>query len=151
VPTLATVASVFFWLPNHDVPGFGWVPKTNASPHYGWAFFIYRTLKALNAWCWILAICGYALHYLNFTNPFLRYANRAVYPFYILHQSVMLPLGYWVLKLDWGPQAKFWLIAAGMFLITWGLYELLRRTALTRLLFGMRAEAPLRPGAGPLP
>lgn len=138
---LVTAMYVFFWFPNREVPGFGWMPRTDQAPAYDWAFWTYRSLKALNSWCWILAICGYALHYLNFTNRFLRYANEAVYPFYILHQSVMLPLGYWVIGQPWGLNTKFWFIAAGMLLISWALYEgVVRRTALTRLLFGLKPQ-----------
>jgi glucans biosynthesis protein C len=136
---LVAAMYVFFWLPNRDVPGFGWMPHTDQSPRYEWAFFCYRTLKALNSWCWILAICGYALHYLNFGNAFLRYANEAVYPFYILHQSVMLPLGYLVIGQSWGLNVKFWIIAVGMFVLTWALYDwVVKRTRLTRLLFGLK-------------
>jgi hypothetical protein len=138
---------VFFWLPNREIPGFAWMPPTHSSPQYEWAFFIYRSLKALNSWCWILAICGYALRYLHLDRPFVRYANEAVYPFYILHQSVMLPLGYVVLRQPWPLNAKFWAIALGMFAITWALYEgVVKRTALTRLLFGLK-PLPAKPVA----
>jgi len=79
------------------------------------------------------------LRYLNFSNSFFSYANQAVYPFYILHQMVMLVIGYYIVQWDRGIVPKFLAVAMGMFVITMILYELLvRRWAVTRFLFGLK-------------
>ena len=49
--------------------------------------------RALGSWCCVLAFLGFGRKHLNFSTPFLKYANEAVLPFYILHQTVMLGRG----------------------------------------------------------
>ncbi|MGB3585636.1 MAG: acyltransferase family protein [Tunicatimonas sp.] len=96
-------------------------------------------LKVLNLWSWILAIFGYAAYYLNRPSKVLSYANQAVYPFYILHQTVMLIIAYFLIDWKAGLVPKFILLMVGTFGITWVLYEYgIRRWLLLRPLFGMK-------------
>ncbi|MDR3774612.1 MAG: acyltransferase family protein [Terracidiphilus sp.] len=86
----------------------------------------------------ILTLVGWSRSRLNRDSSALRYANTAVYPFYIFHQTITVLLGYaWI---DWRvPFAiKFPLLFAGTFLGSWALFEVTRRNAVTRLLFGMK-------------
>ena len=57
-------------------------------------YLIESTLITLASWSWIFALLGIARRYLTFTNPFLKYANEAVLPFYILHQPVLALRGF---------------------------------------------------------
>jgi len=98
-------------------------------------------LRALNAWAWLIAICGFGSRHLNFSNQFLKYGNEAVLPFYILHQTVILAIGYYIVQLDMAMLAKFLIIAAASFLTIVALYEvLIRRVNLLRFLFGMKLK-----------
>ena len=54
------------------------------------------TFSALICWSWSLAILGFGMGRLNFRTPVLDYANDAVMPFYVLHQSVLIVVGYYV-------------------------------------------------------
>jgi peptidoglycan/LPS O-acetylase OafA/YrhL len=91
------------------------------------------------AWCWLLAIFGFGMKHLNFSTPFLKYANEAVLPFYILHQTVIVGLGYFVVQWAIPDWPKFLLILSTSFLIVMALYEfLVRRFNLLRFLFGMK-------------
>ena len=49
---------------------------------------------ALYLWSTLLAILGYALRWLNRPFAGLPYANRAIYPWYVLHQSLIVPLAF---------------------------------------------------------
>ena len=49
----------------------------------------YRCLSNFHAWMWILTALGFGRQYLNTNSPALRYATNAVYPSYILHQTVI--------------------------------------------------------------
>ena len=51
-------------------------------------------LMCFVVWSWLLAIMGFGMKHLNFFTPRLKYANEAVLPFYILHQTVIVCLGY---------------------------------------------------------
>ena len=102
-----------------------------------WA--LVQALLGLSAWCWILAFWALGTKRLTFSNPFLRYANEAVLPFYILHQTVLLSVGYFVVRWPVPDLAKWALIAPTSFAIIMVLYEfLVRRINLLRFLFGMR-------------
>jgi len=54
---------------------------------------IKRGVQAFNCWCWILVCVGFGRRYLNRNSPLLQRANEAVFPFYILHQTVLIVLG----------------------------------------------------------
>jgi hypothetical protein len=98
-----------------------------------------RGLWGLWSWSWVLAILGFSLKYLNFNNPVLSYANEAVLPFYILHQPVLLSVGYFVVRWAIPDALKFVVIDAISFAIIMTLYEfVVRRFTLLRFLFGMK-------------
>ena len=88
---------------------------------------------------WIFALAGYARAKVRTGGPALRYATEAVYPFYILHQTVTIALGYYVVQWAMPVALKFAIVAAGTFAGTWLLYEAARRVPPLRPLLGMRA------------
>lgn len=91
------------------------------------------------AWCWLLAVFGFGMKHLNFNTPFLKYANEATLPFYILHQTVIVGLGYFVVQWAIPDLFKFLFILIASFLIVMVIYEfLVRRFNLLRFLFGMK-------------
>jgi peptidoglycan/LPS O-acetylase OafA/YrhL len=120
-----------------------WVIGSNAlagTPSYG--FGLEHT--DLMAYLWILAFFGLARQYLNFNTPRLQHANEAVLPFYILHQPVLLSVGYFVVQWPIPDLAKYAIIAASSFTIIIGLYEFgVRRFNVLRFLFGMKLLARL--------
>ena len=77
--------------------------------------FTEAALKVLNLWTWIFVLFGYAAVYLNRPSQVLRYCNRAVYPFYILHQTLTLIIAYYIRELDWGFWSKAGLLTVGTF------------------------------------
>ncbi|WP_194778096.1 acyltransferase family protein [Pararhodonellum marinum] len=102
-------------------------------------YYLESLVRAFNTWSWIMTIFGFAASYLNGRNTFLSYANEAVYPFYILHQTVTITLGYYLMNLDWGLLSKFTLMVFGTFGISLLLYEYgIRRWKFIRPLFGLK-------------
>jgi len=94
---------------------------------------------SINEWAWILALIGYAATYLNKPSRLLSYANEAVYPFYILHQTVIIALGYYLKNVEMCFFIKFAIMVAGTFGISWLIYEFgIRRFVWIRPLFGMK-------------
>jgi len=99
-------------------------------------------LAALLIWSWLLAILGYGLKYLNVNHRVLPYANEAVLPFYILHQPLILLVGYLVIPLPLPILGKYVMIAVVALGLTLGLYEFgIRRVSVIRRIFGMKARA----------
>jgi glucan biosynthesis protein C len=112
------------------------------APAYGtWLYVLGWGIRALGSWCCIVAILGFGRKHLNFSTPFLRYANEAVLPFYILHQTVILSVGYFIVQ--WAiPDLLKWLIVLPVsFVLIMALYEfLVRRLNVLRMLSGMKPK-----------
>jgi glucans biosynthesis protein C len=90
-------------------------------------------------WLELLAVLGFAMKRLNFSNKFLVYANEAVMPFYILHQNILLLLGFFVVGWAVHDIAKFLIIVISTLMAIMVLYEyLIRRYNWLRILFGMK-------------
>jgi glucan biosynthesis protein C len=94
--------------------------------------------KDLIAWCSMIAILGYGKQFLNFTNKFLKYTGQASYPLYILHQTIIIAIAYYVVEWDAGALVKFGIIAVSSLAATTLVYELVKRFNITRFLLGMR-------------
>jgi glucan biosynthesis protein C len=106
-------------------------------------FTVGSGLRALGSWCCILAILGFGIQYLTVRKPFLTYANEAVLPFYILHQTVLLSVGFFVVKWLVPDLLKWVVILLVSFGIIMVLYEyLVRRFNVMRFLFGMKLITP---------
>jgi hypothetical protein len=96
-------------------------------------------VEALASWSIILAILGFARQHLTNRTPFLSYSNEAVLPFYILHQTVLLSVGYFVVQWQIPDLLKWLVIVPVSFAVIMGIYEyLVRRNNALRFLFGMK-------------
>jgi len=105
----------------------------------------YRVLRNLNLWCWLLGVLGLGRRYLRFNHPFLKYATEAVYPWYILHQTVIVAIGYYVAGWDMALWWKYTVVLIAMAIVTGLLHEfVIRRTSLLRPFFGLK----IKPRAG---
>ena len=94
-------------------------------------------LESYLGMAWILALVGWSRAKLNRESRVLRYANTAVYPFYIAHQTITIALAYPMVWWSAPIAVKLPLLAAGTFLGSWVVFELGRRTHVTRVLLGM--------------
>jgi hypothetical protein len=66
--------------------------------HAAAQFAPFEALYGLSAWCWLLALWGYVTRYLTTDTSVLRYVNDAILPFYILHQTVLVAVSYYVVQ-----------------------------------------------------
>ena len=99
----------------------------------------YGVLNAVHIWCLILAILGFAKKHLNFSNRFLQYANEAVYPFYILHQTLIVAFGFYIVQWPLPIGIKLTVLIVCCFATLLLLYHwLIKRFAITRLLYGLK-------------
>lgn len=104
------------------------------------------TLRNGYVWAALCTILGWAHVLLNRPLRWLPWANEAVYPWYVLHQSLIVGLAYWLLPLHLGPVLEPALILAGTLGGCWALHELvIRRSRLLRPCFGLKAVPGRRP------
>lgn len=98
-------------------------------------------LKVANIWSWILVLLAYAAKYLNSPSKKLAYANRAVYPFYILHQTITVGIAYYLIDLDWGLLPKGLILVIGTFGLSWLIYDfVILRIPFSHPLFGLKGK-----------
>lgn len=102
---------------------------------------VYFLLDALQIWSIIMTIIGFAKKYLNTSSSILQYLNQAVFPFFIIHQTIIVALGYWIVQLKVSILSKYMLLSVCSSIIIYALYEyVIRRTKLTRFLYGMKNQ-----------
>lgn len=99
----------------------------------------------LNRWVWIVAVLGWGHRLLNCPFKWLPYATEAVYPWYILHQTILIAAAYELSQARLGPVLEPALVLAATILGCLVLHEfVIRRVPLLRVLFGLSAN-PARP------
>jgi peptidoglycan/LPS O-acetylase OafA/YrhL len=95
-------------------------------------------------WLTIIAVLGYGKQFLNFPSKFLLYFGEASYPTYILHQSVVVAVGYYVIQWEADVSSKYVAITLATYAVTFMIYEgVIRRNNPIRFLFGMRPKREL--------
>lgn len=111
------------------------------APTGDWTYATEVFVRSFNSWFWLAAILGFGSTYLNFENAFLKYAREAVLPFYVLHQTVIVIIGFNIAHWEAGVMVKYLLLATVSFAIIVILYHLLiQRINILRFLFGMKVN-----------
>ena len=104
-------------------------------------YVFYQIVYSIASWSAVVFILSLGAKYLNFNNKVLAYANEAVLPFYLLHQTVILCVGWFVIPLEMGILPKYLIIFVVSFALIMGIYELfIRRFNIVRFFFGMRPK-----------
>jgi hypothetical protein len=88
----------------------------------------------------VLTVLALAYKYLNKKSPMLNYFNGAVYPFYILHQSIIIVLAYWLAPLSLGGFFEPLIIIILTIALCFLCFEIIRRVDLLKPLFGVKIE-----------
>jgi glucan biosynthesis protein C len=123
---------------------FLWIKGINTASSYSLAQLPFPILYVCTTWFYLLAILGYAHRYLNFSNRFLAYACEASLPFYIIHVTVLVIVGYFVVQWNMAIWVKYLLIISISFASIVVVYEfIIRRINVFRFFFGMRPKAKM--------
>lgn len=124
--TTVTVLYTSYWLTDKELTGI--------------SLKLYFLVKSSNRWFWLMAILGFAMQHLNFRSRYLQQANEMVYPFYILHQTVIVALGYFLHDFPLALSTKFCIISFGTFLFCFGVVRyLIMQVNWLRIPFGLKA------------
>jgi peptidoglycan/LPS O-acetylase OafA/YrhL len=103
--------------------------------------YLYLGLWGTTAWSWMFAAVGYGKKYLNRRSTALTYINQAVYPFYILHQTVIVLVAYYAVKTTDSILMKYLFTAFLSFFLSVIIFHLfIRPFRITRFLFGMKPK-----------
>jgi len=112
-------------------------PELLATPLW---YVTVSTVWALNGWCWVVAILGFGRRLLSFNHKFLGISNELVLPFYILHQTVIVMVAFYVVRLNLIVIEKYLIIVLISFAAISALLLPISQINLLRFLFGMRPK-----------
>ena len=95
---------------------------------------------SVQQWCAIVAALGFAQVYLNRDSPARRYLTEAVFPVYIVHQTLILLLAHSFAPLALNPVLEAALLVGLTFALSLSAFEMVRRARWSRPLFGLAAK-----------
>jgi len=110
-------------------------------------FVLYQAIVGVGTWGFIVFLMSMAAKHLKRSSKFLAYSNEAVLPFYIFHQTVILGIGWFVIRWNMGVFPKALIIIVTSFAATLILYDMfVRNSSVLRFFFGMRPKRePIAP------
>ena len=101
------------------------------------------------SWSCAITAIGFARQYMNKTSKMRKRANEAIYPFYLLHQPVIVVTGYFTVHLEVPALLKVIIVLTVSFSLTVIIYWfLIRPYNLTRVIFGMKKMERKRQESG---
>ncbi|SEN16898.1 Surface polysaccharide O-acyltransferase, integral membrane enzyme [Duganella sp. CF517] len=108
---------------------------------------VMRLVYCLCQWAPIMAVCGFGHRHLAFDSAKRRYLTEAVFPVYILHQTLIVVMAHSFKPLKLAPVTEGLILVVLTFCISFGVFEVVRRIAVLRPLFGLgRRPARVRDG-----
>ncbi|NID04490.1 acyltransferase family protein [Luteibacter jiangsuensis] len=106
-----------------------------------------QAAQSLYLWTALLAILGWGKVVLDRPFPWLPYCTEAVYPWYMLHQSLIILLVFCLKPMALGPWLEPALVLAGTITGCYVLHEfVIRRVGFIRPLFGLKALRKIETG-----
>jgi peptidoglycan/LPS O-acetylase OafA/YrhL len=131
---LGIVCTLFFFSVAAGVPVWDWLVSPGTLE-----FYISWTAWGINSWCWTMVMMNIGMRYLNTTNKWLRYGREASYPFFFVHQPVIIFIAFYAVGWQVSLLIKLLVVVIGSFAISLGTYEFfVRRINPVRALFGMK-------------
>jgi hypothetical protein len=107
----------------------------------GWQFQANGLIGHLNTWLWIITVLGWGHFWLNRPMKWLPYATEAVYPWYILHQTIIVVVGFNLSRLQLGPVVEPTLVLLATVVGCFALHEfVIRRVTFLRPFFGLKVK-----------
>lgn len=106
-----------------------------------WQLALFRGLRELQAWTGILAALGFAHHHLRSADgPLRRVLTQAIFPFYLIHQTIIVVAGHHLDPL----RLPLWIEAPVLIGVTalgcWLFYDLGRRVPRLRVWIGLASK-----------
>ena len=97
----------------------------------------------------LILVLGLAQKYLQASSRFLTYASRASATVYLLHQTIIIVVAFYVIQWRIAILPTFLVILVVSLAITMALYELVRRWSVTRFMLGLKGGSRRPPASGP--
>ncbi|WP_394974857.1 acyltransferase family protein [uncultured Croceitalea sp.] len=124
--------------------GYYFIPNNIVEPHLSISirWDIWYGLCCLLGWSFVLTLLGYVQIHLNKPSLWLKKMNEAIYPFYILHQTVIVVFAYFIIQMDLNIPIKMTILFTSSFIVITLIYRfIIYPFRITRALFGMKRKS----------
>jgi surface polysaccharide O-acyltransferase-like enzyme len=121
--------STYVWIYRHDTP----IPPERMK-------LVMRFVFATDTWCAIVAILGFGAKHLNKGGPALRYLTLGVFPFYLVHQTLIIVMAHHLAKLGLPQGVEAVILIVATFAGCFATYEIVRRIPVVCWLFGLKSQ-----------
>jgi glucans biosynthesis protein C len=99
-----------------------------------------HVVVAVYQWCALLTAVGFAKFHLNKDSPLRSRISEAVFPVYILHQTIIIVGSQLLLPMRLRPAIESPILILTTFVLSYAGYELIRRFRWLRPWFGLKVE-----------
>jgi hypothetical protein len=99
-----------------------------------------RTAYGCYQWLAMVGVLGFARRWFTADNPLRRYLTDAVFPYYIVHQTAIIMIAHALRGRGWSAATESSIVISGTALSCIVTYEIVRRIAFLRPLFGLRLK-----------
>lgn len=121
--------SIYVWTYRHDTL----IPSPQLK-------LLMRFVFAADTWCAIVAILGFGAKHLTHGGPVLRYLTLGVFPFYLVHQTLIVVMAHHLAKLGLPQGLEGAILVVATFAGCFATYEIVRRIPGVRILFGLKGQ-----------
>jgi len=97
------------------------------------------------AYSWIMFFLAFFARHLNFNHSRLIAANTSILPIYILHQTLIIVIGFYVVNMDLNIFLKFAIITLTAIPASVFIYKIIQTNNVLRFLFGLKAKPKKKP------
>ncbi|EZH73006.1 hypothetical protein ATO12_18490 [Aquimarina atlantica] len=135
--------SIIFLISTLLFYGYYFLPNKYIAPYLSSSiqWDIWYLVCALVSWTSIISILGYGQIWFNKPSIVLNILNEAIYPFYILHQTIIVVLGYYIIQLNVNISLKILVLIFTTFPLIIIIYRfLIYPFTIPRILFGMKKK-----------
>ena len=101
-------------------------------------YIVFWSAYAVGGWAWSVALLGLARAVKRYPMALVEGGRRLLNPFYILHQTVIVAMTFYLVRDGVRPILTFGAVVVGSFAATIALCLVVERFGATRTLFGMR-------------
>ena len=149
-PAMTAIARWWWLAAIVAVAGYAFIAVAEVGGWIGiltWRSYIplYGASHALQQWGGVVALIGIAERWFNHDRAIRPMLTEAVFPFYIIHQTVIVLVTYWLLPVELAPLADFAILVASTIAGCWAFYLIGRSIPWLRPLIGLRRK--VRPAA----
>jgi surface polysaccharide O-acyltransferase-like enzyme len=106
-----------------------------------WEYLVFRGVREMQAWTAIVAAIGFAhKHLRDADGPVRRLLTQAIFPFYLIHQTIIVASGRYLDELRLPLAAEVPLLVAATVAGCWLFFDLGRRIPVLRLWIGLASK-----------